>query len=274
MLWPQPGQGNKHGPNEHDPNRSLSETAGLPARHSARGQRLDRWRPSALRQVVPFPRGLQTFPFARRAGHRSGFSPAFPHLHAVSVHRRNVVVRLSGCEGAFRIPDECSLPGGCHPGGRLAFDIGGVQLPVPHPHRREPGGTAFHLPHLDRAKVSGEGGAVHRGSPGPRGRQLGRSFGSERRRPALGPASAAVPGNVNSPARTPISDLFVVTLFVNSAAMLLTLHSPATLVRWLASGLLLAELGAIAGIFVQQYRGILRSGMPSLAIAAVIKTAS
>jgi len=90
--------------------------------------------------------------------------------------------------------------------------------------------------------------------------------------PALGPASAAVPGNVNSPARTPISDLFVVTLFVNSAAMLLTLHSPATLVRWLASGLLLVELGAIAGIFVQQYRGILRSGMPRLAIAAVIKT--
>jgi len=91
---------------------------------------------------------------------------------------------------------------------------------------------------------------------------------------ALGLASAAVPANVNSAARshTPVSDLFVVTLFVNSAAMLLTLHSPATLVRWLASGLLLVELGAIAGIFVQQYRGILRSGMPRLAIAAVIKT--
>jgi hypothetical protein len=54
--------------------------------------------------------------------------------------------------------------------------------------------------------------------------------------------------------------------------MLLTLHSPMMLVRWLASGLVLVELGAVAGIFVQQYRGILRSGMPRLAIAAVIKT--
>jgi hypothetical protein len=32
------------------------------------------------------------------------------------------------------------------------------------------------------------------------------------------------------------------------------------------------ELGAVAGILAQQYRGILRSGMPGLAIAAVIKT--
>jgi hypothetical protein len=71
---------------------------------------------------------------------------------------------------------------------------------------------------------------------------------------------------------TRLSDLFVVTLFVKSAAMLLTLHSPIMLVRWLVSGLLLMELGAIAGILAQQYRGILRSGMPGLAIAAVIKT--
>jgi cation transport ATPase len=89
-----------------------------------------------------------------------------------------------------------------------------------------------------------------------------------------GALHGAVSGNAKRPARTRtlVSDLFVVTLFVNSAAMLLTLHSPMTLVRWLASGLLLVELGAIAGIFVQQYRGILRSGMPRLAIAAVIKT--
>jgi hypothetical protein len=72
--------------------------------------------------------------------------------------------------------------------------------------------------------------------------------------------------------RTLVSDLFIVTLFVNAAAMLLTLHSPIALVQWLASGLLLVEFGAVAGIFVQQYRGILRSGMARLAIAAVIKT--
>jgi hypothetical protein len=98
---------------------------------------------------------------------------------------------------------------------------------------------------------------------------------------ALGPENAAenaagphdtVPGNAKRPDHTLVSDLFVGTLFANSAAMLFTLHSPMALVRWLASGLLLMELGAIAGIFAQQYRGILRSGMPRLAIAAVIKT--
>lgn len=84
----------------------------------------------------------------------------------------------------------------------------------------------------------------------------------------------SVSSNAKPPAqtRTLVSDLFVATLFVNSVAMLLTLHSPMALVRWLVSGLVLVELGAIAGIFVQQYRGILRSGMPGLAIAAIIKT--
>lgn len=91
---------------------------------------------------------------------------------------------------------------------------------------------------------------------------------------ALGPASVAVPGQAKRPARsrTLISDLFVVTLLVKSAAVLLTLHSLVTLVGWMASGLLLVELSAAAGILTQQYRGILRSGMPRLAIAAVIKT--
>jgi hypothetical protein len=91
---------------------------------------------------------------------------------------------------------------------------------------------------------------------------------------ALGPPSPAVPGQTKRPARsrTPVSDLFVVSLFVNAAAILLAPHSPTTLVRWLTNGWLLMELGAIAGIFAQQYRGILRSGMPRLAIAAVIKT--
>ena len=91
---------------------------------------------------------------------------------------------------------------------------------------------------------------------------------------APGPVSPAVPGQAQRPgrSRTLVSDLFVVILFVNSAAMLLTLHSPMSLVRWLASGLLLLELSAAAAILTQQYRGILRSGMPRLAIAAVIKT--
>jgi hypothetical protein len=88
------------------------------------------------------------------------------------------------------------------------------------------------------------------------------------------PLHVAVAGNVKRPAcnRTPVSDLFVVSLFVNAAAILLSPNSPTTLVRWLINGWLLLELGAIAGIFAQQYRGILRSGMPRLAIAAVIKT--
>ena len=93
-------------------------------------------------------------------------------------------------------------------------------------------------------------------------------------RPENVAGSAPVANNVKSPyrTRTLVTDLFVATLLVNSAVGLLTLHSPMTLVRWLASGLLLVELAAIAGIFVQHYRGILRSGMPRLAIAAVIKT--
>jgi hypothetical protein len=88
------------------------------------------------------------------------------------------------------------------------------------------------------------------------------------------PLHVAVAGNAKRPSRshTLVSDLFVVTLFVNSAAKLLTLHSPMTFVQWLGSGLVLVEFATAAGIFVQQYRGILRSGMPRLAIAAVIKT--
>ena len=67
------------------------------------------------------------------------------------------------------------------------------------------------------------------------------------------------------------SALFVALLFVNSVTMLLTLHSKVTLVLWLASLLVLAEVVVMVPIFVQHHRGILRPGMQRLAIATVVK---
>ena len=82
--------------------------------------------------------------------------------------------------------------------------------------------------------------------------------------PASNPPSTAGKRSIWSAA-------FVALLFVNSVTMLLTLHSKVTLVLWLASLLVLAEVVAMVPIFVQHYRGILRAGMQRLAIATVVK---
>jgi hypothetical protein len=84
--------------------------------------------------------------------------------------------------------------------------------------------------------------------------------------------SVSGPGKLRARTRTLVSDLFIAILFINSAVGLFTLHSSVAVVSWLTSGLVLVEFAAAAGIFTQHYRGILRSGMPRLAIAAVIKT--
>jgi hypothetical protein len=67
------------------------------------------------------------------------------------------------------------------------------------------------------------------------------------------------------------SSLFLALLFVNSVAMLLTLHSSVTLVTWLSMGLLFLELATIVGMFMQHLHGTLPSGMRWLAVAAVVK---
>ncbi|HXB72474.1 MAG TPA: hypothetical protein VNY05_29825 [Candidatus Acidoferrales bacterium] len=67
------------------------------------------------------------------------------------------------------------------------------------------------------------------------------------------------------------STLFVALLFVNSVTMLGTLHSPVAVVLWLASLLVLAEVVATVGVFLQHHRGIVRPGMKWLAIAAIVK---
>jgi hypothetical protein len=67
------------------------------------------------------------------------------------------------------------------------------------------------------------------------------------------------------------STLFVALLFVNSVTLLATLHSPVTLILWLVSVLVIAEVVAMVGIFVQHRRGTLRPGMQRLAIATIVK---
>jgi len=94
--------------------------------------------------------------------------------------------------------------------------------------------------------------------------------------PAAGPgAGTAAPVSASPrPAarnRTLWSMLFVALLFVTSLAMLSTLDAPVTMVLWLASVLVLAEVGVMIAVFVQHYRGILRPAMQRLAIATVVK---
>lgn len=90
--------------------------------------------------------------------------------------------------------------------------------------------------------------------------------------PGAGPETpVSAPPKPAARNRTIWSMLFVALLFVSAVAMLITLDSPVTLVLWLASGLVLAEIGVMIGVFVQHYRGILRPGMQRLAIATVVK---
>jgi hypothetical protein len=90
----------------------------------------------------------------------------------------------------------------------------------------------------------------------------------------IGPTGAPVvplpASGIRHPASLP-AILLVALLFVNSVTMLLTLHSPVALVLWLASLLVLAEVVAMVGIFVQHHRGTLRPGMQRLAIATIVK---
>jgi hypothetical protein len=91
----------------------------------------------------------------------------------------------------------------------------------------------------------------------------------------IGPAALAAPAppslRPTARSRTFWSTLFVALLFVNSVTMLLTLHSSVELILWLAAAMVLAEVVATVGIFVQHHRGILRAGMQRLAIATIVK---
>lgn len=90
--------------------------------------------------------------------------------------------------------------------------------------------------------------------------------------PSAGPETqVSVPPNSAARNRTIWSMLFVALLFASAVALLTTLDAPVTLVLWLASALVLAEVGVMIAVFVQHYRGILRPGMQRLAIANIVK---
>ena len=94
---------------------------------------------------------------------------------------------------------------------------------------------------------------------------------------AITSGPAATPGEAPPPPQPAPRNLsvwtilLVVMLFVNAAAMLMTMHSPVTLVTSLSTGLLFVEIAAVVGVFMQYLRGTLPAGIRWLAIAAVVK---
>ncbi|HEV3199255.1 MAG TPA: hypothetical protein VGZ73_15185 [Bryobacteraceae bacterium] len=103
--------------------------------------------------------------------------------------------------------------------------------------------------------------------------------GTTRLIPSASPAtlltSPAVPVAVPSPetgthSRTPVSDVFVASLFGDALLNLATLHSMTRTVQWIWYALAFVQIGGAILIFLQHHRGILKAGMQKLAIATLI----
>ena len=88
------------------------------------------------------------------------------------------------------------------------------------------------------------------------------------------PASVplAAPPAVRAPSRTLISDLLIAALFASALAAFFTLSAPAAVVRSVAISFLVLKAGLAVGVFVQHYKGKLRSGMQKVAIATLLVT--
>ena len=71
-------------------------------------------------------------------------------------------------------------------------------------------------------------------------------------------------------ARTPISDLFVVSLLADAIVLALTLGLDARRIQWAIYGLAFARMLTAVLVLVQHYRGSLQAGMQRLAILSLI----
>jgi hypothetical protein len=92
-------------------------------------------------------------------------------------------------------------------------------------------------------------------------------------RPVGFAAAAAAPTETpRKPARgrTPISDLFVVSLLADAIVLGLTLGLDASRIQWAIYGLAFAKLLTAILVLVQHYRGNLQAGMQRLAILSLI----
>jgi hypothetical protein len=70
--------------------------------------------------------------------------------------------------------------------------------------------------------------------------------------------------------RTWVSDIFLASLLADAVATMVLIRSP---IPWLANvsvALTVVQIASAIGIFVQKYRGMLRTGMQRLAIAALL----
>ena len=90
-----------------------------------------------------------------------------------------------------------------------------------------------------------------------------------------GPAGAADPSSpggrsVLARSRTLATDIFLASLFADAIAVLLDLRSPNALLSGLSAGLTVVQLASAIWIFVQHNRGLLRTAMQRLAIAALV----
>jgi hypothetical protein len=93
---------------------------------------------------------------------------------------------------------------------------------------------------------------------------------------ALGPDDAAnrqVPTGRQPAAarsRTWVSDIFLASLFADAVATMYLTRAPISWLQDVSVALTVVQVAAAIGIFVQKYRGILRSGMQRLAIVALL----
>jgi hypothetical protein len=71
-------------------------------------------------------------------------------------------------------------------------------------------------------------------------------------------------------ARTPITDLFVVSLLADAIVLALTLRLDAGRIQWVIYGMAFAKMLMAVLVLVQHYRGRLQAGMQRLAIVSLI----
>jgi hypothetical protein len=87
---------------------------------------------------------------------------------------------------------------------------------------------------------------------------------------AGGPPGAAgeTPGTARS--RTWVTDIFVASLFADALITMFEMRSPSAWLADVSVAMTVAQVSSAIGIFVQKYRGSLRSGMQKLAIATML----
>jgi hypothetical protein len=92
----------------------------------------------------------------------------------------------------------------------------------------------------------------------------------------IGPPVSAALGEPGKPAqstarsRTPVSDIFIASLFADALLNLFTLNSLTRTLQGIWYGLAFIEVAAAILIFVQYHRRVLRVGMQRLAVATLI----